>query len=274
MFKLFLDQTMTYSSGIFTDFDLHQPVMKFDRQILFEAQLRKYDRIIDLLQISRTDHVLEIGCGWGACAVRAVQRTGCQWTGLTISKEQYELARNCVIENGLCDRIEIKCLDYRLEKGKYDRIVSIEMIEAAGHKFLPVYFNTIRDCLKAGGKACLQAITIPNSQYDRYRKSSDFIKKHIFPGGHMPCESIIEASLPTDLHIRLIEHIGLHYVPTLDHWYRAWMQHEESIMKLGYSESFHRKWQYYFALCSSLFAYSQIDNLHIVLQRDGDDQKK
>ncbi|VDL76198.1 unnamed protein product [Nippostrongylus brasiliensis] len=265
MFELFLDKTMTYSCGLFEE--PGHPVAKVDFEELEAAQLKKIDALIDMLELTENDRVLEIGCGWGAFAIRAVQRSGCRWTGLTISHEQLALGQERVKAAGLDDKIELVLLDYRMSEGNYTRVVSVEMIEAVGHAFLPQYFQTISDRLVPGGKAVIQAITCPDAYYEKYSKSSDFIKKYIFPGGHMPSLGAIDAALPKDLQFGHRRHIGRHYATTLDHWFSAWMVCEKDILALGYSESFHRRWQYYFCLCSSLFANDHIDAVQFVLNK-------
>uniref|UniRef100_A0A0N5AEU6 Cyclopropane-fatty-acyl-phospholipid synthase n=1 Tax=Syphacia muris TaxID=451379 RepID=A0A0N5AEU6_9BILA len=156
----------------------------------------------------------------------------------------------------------------KLEEGVYDKVIAIEMIEAVGHEFLPQFFNVISDRLKPDGIAFLQAIVCPDAYYERYRKSSDFIKKYIFPGGHMPSLNGIEKALPEKiLKITEIEQINRNYAVTLDFWNLAWMEHEQEILKMGYPLEFHRKWQFYFALCSSLFEYDHIGTVHIKLQK-------
>ncbi|RCN37103.1 Cyclopropane-fatty-acyl-phospholipid synthase [Ancylostoma caninum] len=265
MFELFLDKTMTYSCAFWEEPGHH--VKKVDFEELEKAQLRKIDALIDMLDLKETDSVLEIGCGWGAFAIRGVQRSGCKWTGLTISHEQLALGKERVKAAGLEDKIDLKYQDYRLAGGQYTRVISVEMIEAVGHAFLPQYFQIISDRLASGGKAVLQAITCPDAYYAKYCKSSDFIKKYIFPGGHMPSLGAIHAALPSDLQFGEKRHIGRHYATTLDHWYSAWMVCEKDILALGYSESFHRRWQYYFCLCSSLFANDHIDTVQFELNK-------
>ncbi|KIH50447.1 Cyclopropane-fatty-acyl-phospholipid synthase [Ancylostoma duodenale] len=192
MFRMFLDPSMTYSCALFQE--SLQPVEQVDFTALEEAQFRKMDALIDMLDLKQTDKVLEIGCGWGACAIRAVKRSKCEWTGLTISHEQLDWAKRKVAEAGLDEKIFLKYQDYscfkmisrRLARGQYDKLISIEMIEAVGQKFLPQYFRVLSDRLLPGGIAVLQGIICPDAYYDRYCKSSDFIKKYIFPGGHMP----------------------------------------------------------------------------------------
>lgn len=263
MFRMFLDPSMTYSCAIFQEPLEHVETVNFE--VLEEAQQRKMDQLIDMLDLRETDRVLEIGCGWGACAIRAVKKFQCSWTGLTISHEQLEWAKLKVGEEGLHDKICLKYEDYRLATGQYDKIISVEMIEAVGQAFLPQYFKVLSDRLVAGGIAVLQGIICPDVYYGRYCKSSDFIKKYIFPGGHMPSMGAIKSSLPDDLTIREIRHIGRHYANTLDHWYSAWMKNEQNILALGYSKSFHRLWQYYFCLCSALFANDHIDAVQFIL---------
>uniref|UniRef100_A0A7E4UW87 Late endosomal/lysosomal adaptor and MAPK and MTOR activator 1 n=1 Tax=Panagrellus redivivus TaxID=6233 RepID=A0A7E4UW87_PANRE len=247
MFSLFLDETMTYSCGLFDD--ALSPVTKSDKNILKESQLRKYDALYERLNLKASDTVLEIGCGWGACAIRAVQKYGCTWTGLTISEQQYAMAKQKVAEAGLEDKIEIKFLDYRKVTGTYDKILAVEMIEAVGHEYLPTFFKTLSDRLKPSGIAALQAILCRDEQYDRYRKSSDFIKKYIFPGGHMPCINAIKEALPSDLSLDSdIFHMGRHYATTLDHWAAAWQENRSKIHAMGYGPVFFRTWEFYFAL--------------------------
>ncbi|KAK0395345.1 hypothetical protein QR680_001241 [Steinernema hermaphroditum] len=264
MFELFLDRSMTYSCGVFEDVS---NVALENEKLLYEAQMRKYDRIIELLQIKPTDHVLEIGCGWGGLSLRAVKKFGCKWTGLTLSREQLAYAQDLVEKENLSDKITLKYCDYRLESNIYDKVVAVEMIEAVGHEYLPLFFQTINDRLKRNGIACIQGITCPDSYYDKYRRSNDFIKKHIFPGGHMPSLSAIAESLPASLEEVSCESIGPSYAVTLDFWDRAWLEREHEIRKLGYSKRFHRKWQFYFELCSALFEYRHIDDVQMSFKR-------
>ncbi|KJH50413.1 Cyclopropane-fatty-acyl-phospholipid synthase [Dictyocaulus viviparus] len=266
MFRMFLDPSMTYSCAIFQE-PLEQ-VEKVDFEVLEQAQRRKMDQLIDMLDLKKSDRVLEIGCGWGACAIQAVKRSDCHWTGLTISYEQLEWAKSKVVEEGLQDKICFLYEDYRLVSGQYDKIISVEMIEAVGQTYLPQYFKVISDRLVSGGKAVLQVIICPDAYYERYCQSSDFIKKYIFPGGHMPSLGAIKSSLPDDLTIGQIRHIGRHYACTLDHWYNAWMKNEEGILALGYARSFHRLWQYYFCLCSALFANDHIDAVQFTITKN------
>ncbi|MCP9262165.1 Cyclopropane-fatty-acyl-phospholipid synthase [Dirofilaria immitis] len=202
-----------------------------DNKLLEEAQMRKYDQIFNEINLKSDDRILEIGCGWGACAMRAVKRYGCHWTGLTISMEQFKIAQQVIRDSELQDKINIKLLDYRLENDIYDKIIAIEMIEAVGHEYLSQF-------LKLCVTAYVQAV------------------------GHTYREA-----LPSELSIIKTVYIGHHYAPTLDLWYCAWMEHEEQILKLGYSRKFHRKWQFYFALCSTLFRYSNIDAVQLLIEK-------
>ncbi|ETN74045.1 Cyclopropane-fatty-acyl-phospholipid synthase [Necator americanus] len=240
MFRMFLDPSMTYSCALFPE--PLEPVEQVNFEALEQAQIRKIDVLTDMLDLRPSDSVLEIGCGWGAFAVRAVkvgmnmigkegqsrqsheyqllQRKQCNWTGLTISNEQLQWAKRKVIEEDLEEKICLKYKDYRLAKGQYNKVVSIEMIEAVGQKFLTQYFRVLSDRLIPGGIAVLQGIVCPDAYYDHYCNSSDFIKKYIFPGGHMPSIGAIKSSLPGNLKIAEMKHIGRHYAVTLDHWYR------------------------------------------------------
>ncbi|KAF8362821.1 hypothetical protein PRIPAC_89744 [Pristionchus pacificus] len=275
MFNLFLDDTMTYSCALFDEADLGKSILTpVDFPHLRAAQLRKIDALLETLNLGPNDHVLEIGCGWGAAAIRAVQRFGCRWTGLTISTEQLEMAQERVREAGLEASIDLKLLDYRLETARYSAVVSIEMIEAVGEKFLPEYFQVIYDRLEEGGKAAIQAIICPDAYYDRYCRSSDFIKKHIFPGGHMPSVGAIQKSLPRSssddsalFAFNIERSMAQHYSHTLDVWLAAWLDRERDITTLGYSSTFHRKWQFYFGLCSALFNYDHIDVIQFTLTK-------
>ena len=211
--------------------------------------------IIDKLQLSPESHILEIGCGWGGFALRAVQRTGCKVTGITISEEQLAYARQRVKQQGLSDRISIEFCDYRKMQhmeSSFDRLVSIEMIEAVGHENLFEYFAIIDRMLKPGGRAVIQAITYKDEYYQNYCRCSDFIRRHIFPGGHLPCMGVmLQATEQTDLSVVHVEDIGLHYATTLKLWHENWVAAKDAILALGYSEIFYRKWRFYFSYCEA-----------------------
>ncbi|CAI5441791.1 unnamed protein product [Caenorhabditis angaria] len=265
MFKLFLDKSMTYSCALFDDI---KPVTNFDFDVLEKAQYKKMDRLIEQLELKAEDHVLEIGCGWGAAAIRAVQKTGCKWTGITISKEQLEWGRKKVVEAGLESRIDLRFQDYRLVKEKYTRVLSIEMIEAVGEKYLPQYFQIINDVLEDGGIFALQGIICPDAYYDQYKKSSDYIKKYIFPGGHLPSLGAIASSLPKTMKQTDLFSMGHHYSMTLEHWFFAWMKAQPEIESMRLPSDFHRRWQFYFCLCAALFSYDNIDVVQMTFKKD------
>ncbi|MEM7346058.1 MAG: cyclopropane-fatty-acyl-phospholipid synthase family protein, partial [Chloroflexota bacterium] len=263
MYQQFLDETMTYSSAVFETPD----------QSLEAAQRHKLQKIIKKARITADHHILEIGSGWGSFSIEAVQQTGCRVTTVTISEAQYQLAKQRIEAAGLSDRIDIKLCDYRRLEGQFDRIVSIEMIEAVGHDFLPDYFKTCDRLLKPNGLMVLQAITISDQRYDGYRKSSDWIRKHIFPGGHLPSLNAISEALTrhTSLIVEDLENIGPHYAPTLARWRDRFLASEGSIRTLGFDDTFCRKWLFYFAFCEAAFSKRYLNNLHLVLTRPNND---
>jgi cyclopropane-fatty-acyl-phospholipid synthase len=258
-FASFLDPTMTYSCALF----------KTGGETLEQAQRAKLQTIIDKAQITANDHVLEIGCGWGSFALEAVRQTGCRVTGITVSQEQLVLARQRVQEAGLEDRIEIQLCDYRHIKGQYSKIVSIEMLEAVGHAGLRQFFAACDDALEPGGRAVIQVITIPDRKYATYRYSSDWIRKHIFPGGHVPSVGVMSEAMAgsSSLNIVDLEQFGLDYGKTLDLWSQALLAHRQEITALGYDETFLRKWEYYLAYCQAGFDAKIIDLTQIVLTK-------
>jgi cyclopropane-fatty-acyl-phospholipid synthase len=250
MYKLFLDETMTYSCGLFKP-----------GRTLKDAQLAKLDAIIEKAQLQRGQRVLEIGCGWGSFAIRAASTTGCRVVGVTISEEQLHFALERVQALGLQDLVELVICDYRelgvsrYDAHSFDAVVSIEMIEAVGHQFLPEYFETIDRMLKpASGRAVIQAIGMPDDRYEEYLASSDFIRRHVFPGGHLPCPSVIRNSLRgTSLQVEKCDDIGRHYAETLRLWAQRFNANAQAIEALGYPSSFMNKWRFYFAYCQAGF---------------------
>jgi len=233
---------------------------------LEEASVAKIDRLCRGLRLSRHDHLLEIGTGWGGFAIHAAQNYGCRVTTTTISREQYEYAKRKVDEQRLTGRIEVLLEDYRDLSGTYDKLVSVEMIEAVGHEFLPAYFAKCSELLKPHGMMALQAITIPDQRYDAYRRSTDFIQKHVFPGGCLPslgamCRAIGER---TDMRITHLQDLAPHYARTLAEWRRRFIERIERIRDLGADEHFLRCWDYYFAYCEAGFAERQIGVAHIL----------
>lgn len=257
-FALFLDSSMTYSCAV------------FERQgeSLEQAQQNKIRRMIKRIEISKEDHVLEIGCGWGAFAIQAVRETGCRWTGLTLSKEQKKWADQKIAEAGLQDQIQILLTDYREAQGVYDKIVSVEMIEAVGHEYLGVYFKTCAELLKPGGQMALQAITIPGERYENYCKNCDWIQKHIFPGGHLPSFEVIQEHCDqVGLKINLVHSIDLDYATTLALWCQTLLKNKTTLLQMGYDQNFIRKWEYYFCYCEAGFRSGLINDLQIYLEK-------
>jgi cyclopropane-fatty-acyl-phospholipid synthase len=260
-FQTFLDDSMAYSCAVFS-----RP-----GESLEAAQKNKFHRIIDKARLGPEDHLLEIGCGWGGFAIEAVRRTGCRVTGITISQEQYQLARQRVSAAGLEDRIEILFRDYRKMEGRFDKIVSIEMLEAVGHAYFNVFFRQIDRLLKPNGIAVIQTITIPDQRYNAYRKSHDWIQKHIFPGGLLPSLTIMTQIMTrhTRLMVDHAENIGDHYATTLDEWHRRFKANHERVAALGFDRVFRRKWSYYLGSCEAGFRERVLGNLQLVLTREG-----
>ena len=260
-FSLFLDPSMTYSSGIYPE----------PGSSLEEAQQTKLAYVIRKAGITEMDHILEIGCGWGSFAIEAVRSTGCRVTGITLSTEQLELARKRVAAAGLEDRIKFRILDYRHMEGNFDRIVSIEMLEAVGHSNLGTWFRTCSRVLKPGGRIVVQVITIPHERYGPYMRSSDWIRKHIFPGGHLPSLEILKKTARKEGGFLFldVERIGQHYARTLRDWSLNLADRHMEALALGFEEAFLRKWQYYFAYCRAGFETGAIDDLQIVLDKPG-----
>ena len=258
-YQLMLDPTMTYSCGIFASED----------STLEEASLAKYDRIIDQLKIEPHHHVLEIGCGWGGFAARLAERTGARLTATTISEQQYKYARERVENVGVADRISIVKQDYRNLSGQFDRVVSIEMIEAVGHEYLPTYFSKIADLLTTDGAAMIQAITMPDHRYSQYLKEVDYIRTRVFPGSNVPSISaMVEAvAKKSDLRPTNIFDFGYHYARTLREWRIRFLENEDKIAKLGYDENFRRAWVYYLCYCEAGFEEGYTGDVHLLLTK-------
>ncbi|MEW6077915.1 MAG: DUF1365 family protein [Thermodesulfobacteriota bacterium] len=259
-YALFLDDSMTYSCALFQS----------PGDSLETAQQHKLNRIIEKARIGPDDHVLEIGCGWGGFAIEAVRQTGCRVTGITISQAQHDLAVERVRQAGLQDRIDIQLKDFRHLEGAFDRIVSIEMLEAVGEKYMAGFFQACDRLLKKGGRAVIQTITIPDQRYREYRRQRDWIQKHIFPGGHLPSLTLISSILTrkTGFTIDYLENIGPHYAITLNHWRRRFMDNEAHVRALGFDTVFIRKWFYYLAVCEAGFANRALGDLQLVLVRE------
>jgi cyclopropane-fatty-acyl-phospholipid synthase len=257
-YRLWLDPTMTYSSALFE----HEDVT------LEDAQRAKYRRLATLLGLQSGQSVLEIGCGWGGFAVTAAGEKGCRVTGLTLSERQRDFAIKRAAEAGLSDRIDIRLEDYRDTRGLFDRIASIEMFEAVGERYWPIFFERVRERLIQGGLAAMQIITIAEDRFEAYRERPDFIQRYIFPGG----------MLPTLTHLRSLasgasmEWMGDHgfgqdYAKTLQLWRQRFVEAWPEIRTLGFDERFKRMWQYYLAYCEGGFRAGSIDVRQIVIQR-------
>ena len=260
-YELMLDPTMTYSCGIFAS----------EETSLEEASLAKYDRIIEQLDIKEGQTVLEIGCGWGGFAKRLLDTTGAIWTGTTISKEQHAYARNVIDQSGHADRANLLMDDYRTLSGSYDRIVSIEMIEAVGHEYLPTYFSKISGLLRPDGAALVQAITMPDHRYDQYLKEVDYIRTRVFPGSCVPSISAMTSAVAkkSDLRPTGVHDIGYHYARTLREWRLRFLENEESIKSLGYDDAFRRAWIYYLCYCEAGFEEGYTGDIHLLLTKPG-----
>ena len=258
-FKLFLDDTMTYSSAIFES----------RNSSLKEASINKLDLICKKLNLNETDHVLEIGGGWGSFAIHAAQNYGCEVTTTTISEEQYQYMNQRFSKLNLNKKINLLNKDYRSLSGNYDKIVSIEMIEAVGDKFLGTFFSTCSKLLKSKGQMLLQSITMPDDRYSQYLKNTDFIQTYIFPGSCIPSLAAIKNSLKkhTNFTIYDIEDIAPHYSKTLLYWLQNFNKNESQIRKLGYDENFCRLWKYYLSYCAAGFQERYLGDLQILMNK-------
>ncbi|KAI9020424.1 Mycolic acid cyclopropane synthetase-domain-containing protein [Hyaloraphidium curvatum] len=287
MFQSFLDPTMTYSCPIWKTVD---PADR-EEESLESASLRKLHTMISKARIGHADHVLEIGSGWGSMAIEAVKQTGCRVTTLTLSVEQKKLAEERIAAAGLSDRITVLLKDYRafvsehLAAGgrPFDRLLSCEMLEAVGFEFLPTYFDCVDRILdKKRGVACIQFISMPESRYEEYRRTTDYIQKHIFPGGHCPTPTaVIDAvykGSKGNLIVEDLENIGGHYAKALRIWREEFVRNFDKVVaaadekhKRIYDDVFRRKWEFYFAYCEAGFAAKILGDHHIVLCREADD---
>ncbi|CAI0559655.1 unnamed protein product [Linum tenue] len=262
-FALFLDETMTYSTGIF----------KGEDEDLKGAQLRKISSLIEKGRIGEKQQVLEIGCGWGSFAIEVVKQTGCNYTGITLSQKQLQYAQAKVNEAGLQDAIQLLLCDYReLPKTKkYDRIVSCEMIEHVGHEYMDEFFASCESVLAKDGLFILQFISVADERYDEYRQSSDFIKEYIFPGACVPSFSRVVAAMNASsaLCVEHAENIGSHYYYTLRLWRKNLLKNKSKIMEMGFDEKFVRTWEYYFDYCAAGFKTYTLGDYQVVFSRPG-----
>ncbi len=259
MFSLFLDPTMMYSSAIFPSADA----------TLEQASLHKMERICRKLALSESDHLLEIGSGWGSMAIYAASHYGCRVTTTTISAQQYEWAAQKIRAAGLQDKITLLKKDYRELDGQYDKLVSIEMIEAVGYQYLDTYIAVCNKLLKDDGLALIQAITIDDQRYQQAKKEVDFIKRYIFPGSFIPCISAIcqSVAVRSDMKLVNLEDITPHYARTLALWRQRFLEQRQQIRTLGYDETFIRLWDFYFSYCEGGFAERVIGDVQLLFAK-------
>jgi cyclopropane-fatty-acyl-phospholipid synthase len=259
LYALFLDDTMTYSAAYFADATV----------TLEEAQEAKYARLAEKIRLDADAHVLEIGCGWGGFASYAARTYGCRVTGITLSDEQAAYARERMVREGLDDLVDVRVVDYREVRGRFDRIVSIEMLEAVGHRYLGTYFAAVDRLLAADGLAAVQVITIPEQRYDGYRRRPDFIQRYIFPGGHLPSLEAMSGAMGdhSELYVESTENIGVHYAETLRRWRDRFLDNVAEVERLGFDARFVRMWEFYLAYCEGAFLARYINDLQLVLTR-------
>jgi len=255
-FSIWLDETLTYSSAIY-----EKPTDN-----LSNAQINKYNKLIDFIKPKPGDNILEVGCGWGGFAEHLTKNYDVKLDCITISKKQLEFAKKRIFNAGLNEKVNIRFLDYRDVKGQYDSIASIEMIEAVGEKYLNKYFSMIKNNLKKGGIGAIQAIIIKDELFDQYRKSEDFIQKYIFPGGFLPSlQSIKDHSERSGLQLTAYNSYGIHYSNTLKKWRENFINSWSDISKQGFDQSFKKIWDFYFSYCEAGFKSKNIDLIQFSL---------
>ena len=257
-YRLWLDETMTYSSALF----------RSGQESLERAQVEKYASMVDQMGASPGDHVLEIGCGWGGFAEYAARDRGLRVTGLTISQAQHDYAVGRIARAGLSDRVQIKLQDYRDERGAYDGVASIEMFEAVGERYWPVYFDVLRERLKPGRHATLQIITVQDKRWEVYRRGVDFIQKHIFPGGMLPSPSALKAEIDrAGLRLKGSIEFGESYSQTLRRWHDSFNARWDEVAGLGFDDRFRRMWNFYLTSCAGAFRGGNCDVTQITVTR-------
>ncbi len=257
-YGLWLDRTMTYSSAYFGSAD----------ESLEAAQERKYASMVDQMGVKPGDHVLEIGCGWGGFAEYAAAKRGLRVTALTISQEQFKYATDRIARAGLSDLVTIKLQDYRDERGQYDGIASIEMFEAVGEKYWPVYFETVRKCLKPGAAGTFQIITVQDKRWHIYRRGVDFIQKYIFPGGMLPSPTVLRQEIEqAGLRFAKSIEFGESYSITLRRWHDLFNARWAEVEKLGFDDRFRRMWNFYLASCAGTFHGGNCDVTQVTVTR-------
>jgi len=260
-YQLWLDPSMMYSSAFFETPDTP----------LYDASVEKLDRICRKLQLSADDSVVEIGSGWGGFAMHAAANYGCHVTTTTISQQQYDYAKSAIRKAGLEDKITLLRKDYRDLEGSYDKLVSIEMIEAVGHEFHDTFFKKCCDLLKPHGQMLLQAITIADQRYEQYKTNVDFIKRYIFPGGCLTSVTDMTQTMTSNTDMRVIglEDIGVHYARTLKHWNQRFFERLQEVKEQGYSDEFIRMWEFYLCYCESAFTERVIGDVQMHIMRPG-----
>lgn len=259
LYSRFLDPEMMYSSAIYPN----------EEASLEQAQVHKMLTICQRLELTADDHLLEIGTGWGGLAIYAAQHYGCRVTTTTISDAQHAYAKDRIEQLGLTEKITLLKQDYRDLTGEYDKLVSIEMIEAVGFEYLPSFFKQCNERLKPGGKLLIQSITIADQRFEHYKHNVDFIQRYIFPGGFLPSVTVLTGHLTeyTDLVTESISDIGLDYAKTLAHWREAFLKSWPELNPLGYDEKFKRLWLYYLAYCEGAFLERSTSTVHLVARK-------
>lgn len=256
-FKLFLDESMMYSSAVFQN----------EQMSLEQASDYKKELICQKLKLQPMDHLVEIGSGWGGFAIYAAQNYGCKVTTITISEAQYQEAKQRIESAGLSHRVDIQLKDYRLLEGKYDKLVSIEMVEAVGEAYLSTYFQQCRQLLKPNGLALIQAITIEDARYLKALTTVDYIKRYIFPGSFIPCISVLtQTASEQKLTLKHLEDIGQSYAITIHHWRERFLAAREKVLALGFDDNFIRMWDFYLCYCEGGFKEGVISDVHMLFQ--------
>jgi cyclopropane-fatty-acyl-phospholipid synthase len=259
-YRLFLDGTLTYSCAVFAS----------PEEALEEAQRNKYRIICDKAGLSPSDHVLEIGSGWGGFAIFAAQNFGCHVTSITISREQHKLASELVREAVIEDQVEVLLRDYRDLSGDFDKVISIEMFEAVGAEYFETYFRKCDEVLKPGGRMVLQTIAVPDGTFEQLRDGVNWMQKYIFPGGMLPSLEALERSLAgTGLRIRDVEDIGEHYPRTLREWRRRFFENIDAVKGLGFDDRFVRMWEFYLCASEAGFLTKSTSDLQVILEKAG-----
>ncbi|MEM7564121.1 MAG: cyclopropane-fatty-acyl-phospholipid synthase family protein [Pseudomonadota bacterium] len=259
LFALFLDERMMYSSAVFAS----------DQDSLEQASLHKLELLAEKLQLQRHHHVIEIGSGWGGMATHLAQQYGCNVTTTTISREQYEYTREKVKQLGLQDKITVLDQDYRDLTGEFDRLISVEMIEAVGHEYFSTFFAKCNELVKQGGRMVLQAITVPEQRYDYAKKNVDFIQRYIFPGGCLPSLEVMLQCTGNHTRFQLdqLQDIGLDYAGTLKHWRERFHASIPDVEKLGFDKAFQRLWEFYLCYCEGGFRERAISTVQVSFRK-------